>query len=825
MPAKTSQLYIGDGEYVEKTSREITLTSEVKAKIDNIPAVVNSFDSASTTDALSAAAGKQLKDLVDSVWTIWKYLSAWDCATWLPVTDPIDNPHLYKVWDYYVISNVAASSWTNYRPDSVKYEHWVASTAVETWTPALNDSYYYDWVQRVLQPSGWRTIVIDSSLSSTSTNPVENRIINSALNWKQATISDLATIRSWAALGATAIQPGANISTLTNNSWFVTSGTVDSKIATATSDFVTSSTVDSKIAAATTDFVTSDEVDTQIGTALTTWNYTTATDVSSAISTATQWMVTETSLATKGYQTQWEVNAAISNATLHMAETWDNITEFVNNAWYQTASQVSNTVNTAVAGKQDTLVSWTNIKTVNWTSILGAWDITIQGWWISVYDAVVASDWTWDYTTLWWAISANKKNIFIKNWNYNESAVTTTNNALHITWESIEWVKLTYSTFDCITINSSSLSNITVTLDVKNITISATWNSWWGGSIAQEIWCVFRMTNNSTNTNKSNFNINNCNFNLTDNWDYYCSITSWHWQNTDSKVLISNCNIYVDWENWCYRTYQWRIWQYLIDNSHIYCKWTVHTKLNITYWVIQNSYLELDNTLNTTTKWAFSVSNADNCSFHIVWWNSTSTRTNYTLSNCTNCSASCSRVENERYSISRTTQIKSWTENTSYSVWDMVIERNTAYIRRCNTAHTSSDDIYDDDAKWDYLSMNTIIDCNLLTVASWWCIYLDWKISASKIEWEVMIMCWESVITWCHIWNWQQPFKVCGKRNNLSSNLFVSNTWVSVQDEYWNVVLWNMMRSYTWWWYWQFTKLWTWWKAIMEHNMSVSLDE
>lgn len=478
MPAKTSQLYIGDGEYVEKTSREITLTSEVKAKIDNIPAVVNTFDSASTTDALSAAAGKQLKDLIDSVWTIWKYLSAWDCATWLPVTDPIDNPHLYKVWDYYVISNVAASSWTNYRPDSVKYEHWVASTAVETWTPALNDSYYYDWVQWVLQPSGWRTIVIDSSLSSTSTNPVENRIINSALNWKQATISDLATIRSWAALGATAIQPGANISTLTNNSWFVTSGTVDNKITTATSNFVTSSIVDSKITAATTDFVTSNEVDTQIGTALTTWNYTTATDVSSAISTATQWMVTETSLATKGYQTQWEVNAAISNATLHMAETWDNITEFVNNAWYQTASQVSNTVNTAVAGKQDTLVSWTNIKTVNWTSILGSWNINIQWGGECAYDAVV---WTWgeQYNTIWEAFAAWKRNIFVKNWTYYECDwFNVTDWYLTIVWESRDWVKVNIpANCSCVGSMFINMGSTPKSLFLKNISFNITFSN------------------------------------------------------------------------------------------------------------------------------------------------------------------------------------------------------------------------------------------------------------------------------------------------------------------------------------------------------------
>jgi hypothetical protein len=35
-------------------------------------------------------------------------------------------------------------------------------------------------------------------------------------------------------------------------------------------------------------------------------------------------------------------------------------------------------VKTAVDGKQDTLVSWTNIKTINSTSLLGSWDIAVQ---------------------------------------------------------------------------------------------------------------------------------------------------------------------------------------------------------------------------------------------------------------------------------------------------------------------------------------------------------------------------------------------------------------------------------------------------------------
>lgn len=49
-------------------------------------------------------------------------------------------------------------------------------------------------------------IVVDTEMSSTSTNPVQNKVVYSELQKKQDTISDLADIRSGAALGKTALQ-------------------------------------------------------------------------------------------------------------------------------------------------------------------------------------------------------------------------------------------------------------------------------------------------------------------------------------------------------------------------------------------------------------------------------------------------------------------------------------------------------------------------------------------------------------------------------------------------------------------------------------------
>lgn len=55
---------------------------------------------------------------------------------------------------------------------------------------------------------------IDSELSDTSENAVQNKTVTTALATKQDVISDLETIRSGAALGATALQEHQDISHL-----------------------------------------------------------------------------------------------------------------------------------------------------------------------------------------------------------------------------------------------------------------------------------------------------------------------------------------------------------------------------------------------------------------------------------------------------------------------------------------------------------------------------------------------------------------------------------------------------------------------------------
>lgn len=218
----------GDNLYTQKVKRIQKLTQEAENKIDGIPGVVNDATSTSTTDALSANMGKILQDQINELKSMWRFLSTWDCTTGLPITDPLDDPYDYRVWDYYIVSSVGT---TNYRPSGAIYIAWVASTTVEIAQVKINDWYLFDGQTWILQSQNQIVINIDTALSTTSTNAVENRVITNAINTKQNTITDLGTIRSWASLWATALQPWDNISELVNNSWYQTAWDVTSAIA------------------------------------------------------------------------------------------------------------------------------------------------------------------------------------------------------------------------------------------------------------------------------------------------------------------------------------------------------------------------------------------------------------------------------------------------------------------------------------------------------------------------------------------------------------------------------------------------------------------
>lgn len=207
-------VFDGDNQYTEKQKRIHKLTQEVEQKIDAIPWVVDDANSISSTDALSARMGKVLQDQITELKSMWRFLSTWNCQTGLPTTDPLDNPYDFRVGDYYIVGVISQD--TNYRPYWATYVHWQASVTVETDVVAINDWYLYDGNSWILQHQNAITIVVDSDLSTSSTNAVENRVITTALNTKQNVISNLAEIEAWANKGSTAVQPWDSLSVLDN---------------------------------------------------------------------------------------------------------------------------------------------------------------------------------------------------------------------------------------------------------------------------------------------------------------------------------------------------------------------------------------------------------------------------------------------------------------------------------------------------------------------------------------------------------------------------------------------------------------------------------
>lgn len=125
------------------TSKADKTTTYTKSETDAAIGanVENSVTSTSTTKALSANMGKELQAQITNLKQRGRYLSIWNCVTGLAKTEPTVNPYAYKAGDYFIVGTVGA---INYRPSGTEYDKTVPSTTVETGSPIVNDTYYYD---------------------------------------------------------------------------------------------------------------------------------------------------------------------------------------------------------------------------------------------------------------------------------------------------------------------------------------------------------------------------------------------------------------------------------------------------------------------------------------------------------------------------------------------------------------------------------------------------------------------------------------------------------------------------------------------------------
>lgn len=148
-----------------------------------------------------------------------------------------------------------------------------------------------------------------------------------------------------------------------------------------------------------------------------------------------QW--TSTKVPTITTNTLWQVTA-ISETNISFPVTSVNGSTWAV-TWLQTTSNLKTNltdnsdtyypsqkaVKTAVDAKQDTLVNQTNIKSINWNSLLGSGDLTIAAWvtsvntqtWVVVLDADDISDST---TTNKWTNATEKST-----WNWKQDALST----------------------------------------------------------------------------------------------------------------------------------------------------------------------------------------------------------------------------------------------------------------------------------------------------------------------------------------------------------------------------------------------------------------
>ena len=384
---------------------------------------------------------------------------------------------------------------------------------------------------------------------------------------------------------------------------------------------------------------------------------------------------------------------------------------FVENnlTWYATTSDLT----TWLAWKQDTLVSWTNIRTINGASVVWSWDIIVtwgtwytawtwiditwwaisntwvtsvnwQTWAVTVswgwswwYDCVVAADWTWDYTTIWAAVNAWKKNIFVKNWSYTESAQrdvkTAWNNTLHVTWESYLWVNVTVSQTITITGGSDRFIDMAVP-------------SWF---------------------TEFDFYLKNLNFTLDFGWNVSYFFRTW---SNEWKFLVEDC----------WFVYSWWTWNnYLFFGNNIFDITTDSNSYNNTKCNMFNRCV-FECSTDATNWFVYVMSSwkivAENCVFKTSW---------------------------------------TWTMSIVWaSSWGW-------YIRHCNI-----------DAYWLYFNSNISILNSRIKITSWWSFYYHSSSTPNDFRCELIensdfIIDWNLWTAWVVIIWW-----VC---NNCTITISASN--------------------------------------------------
>lgn len=110
----------------------------------------------------------------------------------------------------------------------------------------------------------------------------------------------------------------------------------------------------------------------------------------------------------------------------NLPEIPQNTSELVNDSDFVNSSEVSTEIQTAIATKQDTLVSGTNIKTINNNSLLGSGNLQLNGigCWYAYGSITWSSTWSWEKIPIWGTIYDNANFILYSNGIYIPAGVT-----------------------------------------------------------------------------------------------------------------------------------------------------------------------------------------------------------------------------------------------------------------------------------------------------------------------------------------------------------------------------------------------------------------
>lgn len=467
-------------------------------------------------------------------------------------------------------------------------------------------------------------------------------------------------------------------------------------------------------------------------------------------------------------------NTKISQLTALSNPTWSEelVYAFNNANGKMTLNTMKTFIQPDLSWYQEKLVNQSNIKSINWESLLWSWNIIVSWWWGGGgadmwYQAVVDASGNADYTTITAALADWNRSILVLPWTYNETEW----NNITDSWVVIHWVdeertiiNVTLDTSDTypyfIKHTWTTIGNVID--DIRNLTFNVTYKKTWYlvDWYTTDTWksvdvtienCTFNVTSLADvwayilrvfNGNATKWLFNNLNVNITDSWHYISVNTDYVWQ-------FNNCAFYLK-ATWSRVALSWSSFNNCSILWEASDSWWTYTSLDD----IVNCNIEIYGN-NAIRKWRMYINDAKNSNIELSYWAHPST------------------------DISWSTAISDWAESTSYSVWDYVwLDWD---LLECIEAHTSQGTPWQDEEKWDYVtalrfhwnvewcrinlwswSSNTIISLYWGTnsylpyrfennhignakIFSWWYLIINWnEITTNFLQnrW------WASVITW-----------------------------------------------------------------------------